>query len=41
VRQIALRHGGSVRCEAREGGGGRFVLTVPLRAGVGAGQQVV
>jgi signal transduction histidine kinase len=39
VRQIALRHGGSVRCEAREGGGGCFVLTVPLRAG--AGQQPV
>jgi signal transduction histidine kinase len=39
VRQIALRHGGSVRCEAREGGGGCFVLTVPLRAG--AGQQLV
>lgn len=29
VRQIAGRHGGSVRCEPREGGGSRFVLTVP------------
>lgn len=29
VRQIATRHGGSVRCEAREGGGSRFVLTLP------------
>lgn len=29
VRQIALRHGGSVRCEAREGGGSRFVLSLP------------
>ncbi len=29
VRQIAERHGGSVRCEAREGGGSCFVLSVP------------
>ncbi|MBX3635838.1 MAG: HAMP domain-containing histidine kinase [Rubrivivax sp.] len=32
VRQIAERHGGSVRCEARaaaEGGGSRFVLALP------------
>ena len=29
VRQIALRHGGQVRCEAREGGGSRFVLSLP------------
>lgn len=29
VRQIALRHGGSIRCEAREGGGTRFVLELP------------
>jgi signal transduction histidine kinase len=29
VKQIAERHGGSVRCEAREGGGSRFVLVVP------------
>jgi signal transduction histidine kinase len=29
VRQIAQRHGGSVRCEARERGGSIFVLTVP------------
>lgn len=32
VKQIAERHGGSVRCEAREGGGSRFVLSVPQRA---------
>jgi signal transduction histidine kinase len=30
VRQIAERHGGSVRCEPREGGGSRFVLALPL-----------
>jgi signal transduction histidine kinase len=29
VRQIAERHGGSVRCEAREGGGSCFVVTLP------------
>ena len=29
VKQIALRHGGSVRCEPREGGGSCFVLTLP------------
>ena len=29
VRQIAERHGGSVRCEARVGGGGCFVLQLP------------
>lgn len=29
VKQIAVRHGGSVRCEARNGGGSRFVLEVP------------
>lgn len=29
VRQIAARHGGQVRCEAREGGGSRFVLSLP------------
>ena len=32
VRQIARRHGGSVRCEARAGGGSCFVLVVPLDA---------
>ncbi len=31
VRQIAERHGGSVRCEAREGGGSCFVLAIPDR----------
>lgn len=29
VRQIAQRHGGQVRCEARDGGGSRFVLSLP------------
>jgi len=29
VKQIAERHGGSVRCEGREGGGGCFVITLP------------
>ena len=30
VKQIAERHHGSVRCEAREGGGSCFVLSLPL-----------
>lgn len=30
VKQIAQRHQGSVRCEAREGGGSCFVLSLPL-----------
>lgn len=29
VRQIAERHGGSIRCEPREGGGSCFVLALP------------
>ena len=29
VKQIAERHGGSVRCDVREGGGSRFVITLP------------
>lgn len=29
VRQIAERHGGSVRCEPRDGGGSRFTLALP------------
>jgi signal transduction histidine kinase len=29
VRQIAQRHGGTVRCEAREGGGSRFIIALP------------
>ncbi len=29
VRQIVQRHGGKVRCEAREGGGSRFVISLP------------
>ena len=31
VKQIAQRHGGSVRCEAREGGGSCFVLSLPVK----------
>lgn len=34
VKQIAERHGGSVRCLAREGGGSRFVLFLPAAARV-------
>ena len=30
VKQIAERHAGSVRCEARDGGGSCFVLSLPL-----------
>ena len=30
VRSIAVRHGGLVRCEARPGGGARFVLELPV-----------
>ena len=30
VKTIAERHGGSVRCEAREGGGARFVVVLAL-----------
>jgi signal transduction histidine kinase len=30
VKQIAERHGGSVRCETREGGGSCFVLALPI-----------
>ncbi|MDE2148003.1 MAG: HAMP domain-containing histidine kinase, partial [Burkholderiales bacterium] len=37
VRQIAERHGGSVRCEPREGGGSSFVLRLPLRRQAAAG----
>lgn len=32
VRQIARHHGGTVRCDAREGGGSCFVLSLPRRA---------
>lgn len=32
VAQIAQRHGGEVRCEAREGGGSRFVIALPMPA---------
>ena len=31
VKQIAQRHGGTVRCEAREGGGSVFVFSLPAR----------
>jgi signal transduction histidine kinase len=30
VKTIAERHGGRARCEAREGGGARFVVELPL-----------
>ncbi|MDP3921873.1 MAG: ATP-binding protein [Hydrogenophaga sp.] len=30
VKTIAQRHGGHVRCEARDGGGARFVVELPL-----------
>jgi len=30
VKQIAERHGGSVRCEERAGGGSRFVIELPV-----------
>ncbi|MEP7280802.1 MAG: HAMP domain-containing sensor histidine kinase [Rubrivivax sp.] len=33
VRQIARRHGGSVECRPREGGGSCFILLLPLPAG--------
>ena len=32
VRQIAERHGGRARCEPREGGGSRFVISLPAAA---------
>ncbi|HEX2542091.1 MAG TPA: HAMP domain-containing sensor histidine kinase [Caldimonas sp.] len=32
VKQIAERHGGSVRCEARAGGGSCFVIELPVAA---------
>ncbi|HEY2558690.1 MAG TPA: ATP-binding protein [Caldimonas sp.] len=34
VKQIASRHGGSVRCEARDGGGSRFVIELPAASGL-------
>jgi signal transduction histidine kinase len=36
VQQIAQRHGGSVRCEGRDGGGSCFVLALPLARSTGA-----
>lgn len=32
VRQIAARHGGTVRCEGRDGGGSCFVMSLPESA---------
>ena len=32
VRSISERHGGSVRCEARPGGGAAFVVELPMRS---------
>ncbi len=32
VRQIAQRHGGSVRCEPREGSGSKFIISLPVKA---------
>jgi two-component system, OmpR family, sensor kinase len=34
VRSIARQHGGNVQCLAREGGGARFVVRLPLAAGI-------
>lgn len=31
VRQIAMRHGGRVRCEARDGGGTQFIIELPKK----------
>lgn len=36
VRQIARVHGGDVSCEPREGGGSRFVVSLPLARRAGA-----
>jgi len=33
VKSIAQRHGGSVHCEAREGGGASFIVRLPLQGG--------
>ena len=30
VKSISLRHGGTVRCEARPGGGASFVVDLPM-----------
>ena len=35
VRQIAERHGGSVRCAARDGGGSSFTIELPAPRGLG------
>jgi signal transduction histidine kinase len=32
VKSITERHGGTVRCEAREGGGACFTVSLPLEA---------
>lgn len=33
VKSISQRHGGSVRCEARPGGGASFIVELPITAG--------
>jgi signal transduction histidine kinase len=40
VRQIAQRHGGQVSCHAREGGGSRFVITLPKQPARSPGSPV-
>ena len=37
VRQIAVRHGGTVRCLAREGGGSCFLITLPCEVAAAQG----
>lgn len=37
VRQIAQRHGGQASCQAREGGGSRFVITLSRQLGQSPG----
>lgn len=41
VRQIALRHNGTVRCEDRPGGGSCFVLSLPALTGAEGASAVV
>lgn len=38
VKSIAHRHGGSVRCEGRQGGGARFVVMLPANAALPVAQ---
>jgi signal transduction histidine kinase len=37
VREVARRHGGSVVAHNGDGGGARFVLTLPLDTGIAPG----